>query len=154
MLKFENHVWVSNVEMRAYQRVCFQYFPGQRKDHVRQMHLRACSGFGLCRRNTLSEIPPTSNWQKRSWTLELWKAKIPRLSSQVWCANMTRKKTIHFNVSHANSFMVSHWFVLQDAIKRKRTAFKYWNFLSMSVRVTAPCWLFIGFGLERLIGQF
>lgn len=57
---------------------------------------------------------------------ELWnreKPKFQRISRQVWYANMTRKKAIRFYVSHANSFMVSHWFVLQDAIKWKRTAF-------------------------------
>lgn len=128
----------------------FKTFPGQRKDHVLQMQLRACSGFGLCRRNTLSENPPFSNWQKRSWTLELGKAKIPRISSQIWCANVTRNKAIRFNVSHANSFMLSHWFVLPDDIKWKITAFRDCNF-SKHVCLSSS-WTEIS--LVFLIGQF
>lgn len=36
---------------------------------------------------------------------------------QLWCVNVSRKTGISFNVSHVNIFIVSHSFVLHDAVE-------------------------------------
>lgn len=64
--------WVSNVEMGSYQRVCFQYFPEERKDHVLQMQLRAL--------DNVAETPYQKSllFQTDRSEAELWNCEKPK----------------------------------------------------------------------------
>lgn len=108
--------------------VHFQFLLGLRKNLALWLRMGACSGFGLQHMHLVGgKMCPLSVLHTDRKEAELYnKAKPkPKTSSQIWCANVTRKEGINFNVSHANTFTVSHRFVLQDAIKKKRTALRY-----------------------------